>query len=644
MIRLSGIILLIFLFGIAAKGQDYSVSDDKIAIAESESFTALKSFSESAGYNQTDFVYQRMDWNVDPAIRHISGNVTTHFKCIAETLDSVQIDLHQNLQVDSVICQQQRIQFLHADDKVTVYFPQTILNGEIDSFSVYYQGIPPSSGFGSFETNTHGISQTPVLWTLSEPYGAMEWWPCKQSLADKIDSIDIIVSTPSGYKTASNGILVSDVVNEGWRTMHWKHRYPIATYLVAIAVTNYASYSDTLKLDDQRVIDILNYVYPENLETAKTQTPVTAEIMALYNELIGEYPFADEKYGHAQFGWGGGMEHQTMSFMGSFSFKLIVHELAHQWFGDYITLGTWQDIWLNEGFATYLSALVYEHLRPEEWPVWKETFVKNITNSPGGSVFVTDTGSVNRIFNYRLSYQKGSYLLHMLRWVLGDKAFYTGIRNYFNDPAIANGFATTSQLKHHLELAGDTTLQEFFNDWYYGEGYPVYSLTYSQPSENELRILLSQSTSHASVDFFEMPVPVRVYNSDRTQTLDLRLSHIQNGQLFSVNPGFKVSSVVLDPDYWLLSKTEQIVTVDELSDNDDFSIYPNPASTELYFSCSENQRVKTISILGLNGKELIHLNQKYLKIDISELPSGVYLFRVKFEDSVVSRKFIVQKD
>ena len=120
---------------------------------------------------------------------------------------------------------------------------------------------------------------TPILSTLSEPYGARDWWPCKQSLIDKIDSIDIVVSSPEQYRTASNGVLISDVVTNGKRTCHWQHRHPIATYLVAIAVTNYATYSETATLDDGTNVNILNYVYPENLADAQAQTSVTKDFI-----------------------------------------------------------------------------------------------------------------------------------------------------------------------------------------------------------------------------------------------------------------------------------------------------------------------------------------------------------------------------
>lgn len=633
-------LLLLVLCAFQLRAQNEWIANDKQASRESYYHKSLISFSESTGYEQTDFIYQRMEWEVDPAVRYISGIVTSYFIGKANELDTLKLDLHNNLQVDSIIYQGVKINFIHAENKLNIPFPNPLTAESIDSVSVHYHGVPPSSGFGSFETSVHGPGNTPVLWTLSEPYGAMEWWPCKQSLADKIDSIDIIVSCPVNYRTASNGIVESEYFTQNKRVMHWKHRHPIATYLIAIAVTDYATYSDTVKLAEDKYIDILNYVYPENLSKAQTQTPVTVEVMEFYNELIGEYPFSNEKYGHAQFGWGGGMEHQTMSFMGGFTFGLIAHELAHQWFGDYITLRSWQDIWLNEGFATYLNALAVENLRPDNWEGWKESFVESITSQTGGSVFVYDTTSVSRIFNYRLSYQKASYLLHMLRWIIGDEDFFSAIRAYYTDPEIANGFATTAQLQKHFETVADTSLQEFFNDWLYGEGYPVYSLNYWQSGEDELTIELMQNSSHESVDFFEMPVPVRLTGTDPSQIVDLRLNHTTNSQLFSFDPGFRVTKVEIDPEKWLVLKSDQIVSVPHNKVENRIEIYPNPSSEKLTFTLSDNSEIRHLNILSANGEKVMQFQTNIYTLDISALANGIYILEIQTDKETLREKFI----
>ena len=502
----------------------------------------------------------------------------------------------------------------------------------------FYQGAPPQNGFGSFVSSKH--NNTPIVWTLSEPYGAKDWWPCKESLADKIDSIDVYITCPQQYLAASNGKLVDDKISGQNRTAHWSHRFPIATYLIGIAVTNYQTYSDFLDLPNGEKIEVLNYVYPEYLATAKSKSTEILNILSFYNSKFMTYPFASEKYGHAQFGWGGGMEHQTMSFMTNLEFELVAHEMAHQWFGDYITLASWHDIWLNEGFATYLTGLTYENLQNGQyWQLWKNNQVSRIISSPDGSVYVPDTTNVNRIFNGRLSYSKGAYLLHMLRWEMGDALFFEGMKNYLKDPEIANGFASQEKLVKHMETVVDTSFTEFFKDWYYGEGYPIYRLTYyTDFGKQKLRI--SQSSSNSAVGFFEMHIPVRVWKDGKYT--DLRLYNTTQNQEFIIAES-AVDKIEFDPDKWLIAKADVVNPVPHVSMLSDIQIIPEAKYRSIRVLLPEYLGKGTLRIVDLSGRlvKVCELTESDSHINVSNLKSGIYLVNVKTSEKQKSEKVLL---
>lgn len=536
----------------------------------------------SRGY---DLTYHRLELQVDPAVRAIAGMVTHHFIALQE-LTTLTLDLVDTLEVSAVQHASGGLAFTHADNTLTITLPAPLPEGQRDSLTITYAGTPGNSGFGSFVQAEH--AGAPIIWTLSQPFGARDWWPSKDDLNDKAGSVDVIITAPEGQRAASNGMLVSEVpVGNGQVRAHWRHRYPISHYLIAFAVTNYVVYTDVVPTD-QGPIDVLNYVFPEDLAASQQGSARIVEQMQLFNELFGRYPFAEERYGHAQFVWGGGMEHQTMSFMGNFSYELMAHELAHQWFGNTVTCGSLEDIWLNEGFATYLAGLCYEFVSTQWWMPYKRNVRNLVVGAPDGSVKCTDTTSIDRLFNSRLTYGKGMFLLHMARWVIGDSAFFAACRNYLNDPDLRFASARTTQLQAHLEAASGMDLDGFMADWYEGEGHPSYTLTWGQSELGGMTILLEQTQSHPSVDFFELPVPVRLWNA--TQDTIVVLDHTFSGQTFDVLPGFLVDSVAIDPDIRLLSAQNVVTAVPELArGTGTVRLFPNPANElmQVALACTE---------------------------------------------------------
>lgn len=579
-------------------------------------------------YNLT---YNRCEWQVDPAVNYIKGNITSYFKPLVLGFNQIQFDLSSALTVDSVKYHSANLSFTHTADVVQINFASSLPMNTLDSVTIFYQGQPAGSGFGSFIQSTH--NNIPVIWTLSEPFGAKDWWPCKNDLIDKVDSIDIIVTAPQGNRVASNGVLLSETSSGTDVTFHWKTKYPTAAYLVAIAVTNYVYYSNWVHLTNGDSVEVLNYVYPEDVVSAQAQTPDIINVIKLYDSLTIDYPFAQEKYGHCEFGWGGGMEHQTMSFVINFGHMLIAHECAHQWFGDHVTCGSWQDIWLNEGFATYFEGLTEEFLFPSTWMTWKQDKINNITGALNGSVLCDDTTNVSRIFDGRLSYDKGAYLLHMLRWKLGDTVFFRAMKNYLNDPLLAGAYAKTPDLKAHLETESGQNLTSFFNEWYYNQGFPSYQLQWSQTG-SAVSLTVNQTQSDPSVSFYEMPIPVKFIGVGQDTTIVF--NHTFSGQTFTATVNFPVDNVVFDPELHILSANNLITGIENNTLNNSVSVFPNPAKNNISVSIQlKNPDVLTFEIIDISGKvvfyktESVNSGASSHNFLIDYLSKGNYLLKLK---------------
>lgn len=333
-----------------------------------------------------------------------------------------------------------------------------------------------------------------------------------------------------------------------------------------------------------------------------------------------------------------------MSFMYYLEFELVAHEMAHQWFGDCITLNSWHDIWLNEGFATYLTGLSYENLlNGQYWTTWKDNQVKRITSLPGGSVYVADTTDVDRIFNGRLSYSKGAYLLHMLRWELGDSAFFSGMNNYLDDSTVRFGFATQEKFVKHIEAAGDTTLTEFFKDWYYGEGYPVYRLYYETDYGDlgKVKLKISQSSSSTTVPFFEMHVPVRIWQNGKYT--DLKLHNTTQDQWFVI-ANSRVDKVEFDPDKWLIAKADVVNELPDIARIEKLQIVPLSSLKVIQVLVPDFSGKETFRLIDLNGQVIQSgtLRSDNSQIGTEGLSSGVYLFEVQTRTGRTAEKVFIK--
>ena len=387
-----------------------------------------------------DALYYHLTIDVRAYSTHmIYGAVEIHARSLAESLDSLVLDLCSDLTVDSVIVGELIRPFLHNGHQLIVALDRIYGVSEVAVGTVYYHGTPCATNlFNSFDyyNRSVGSNAIPSIATLSEPYGARDWWPSKNLPQDKADSVRISIIVADTLTATSNGILESVVeLAPDSRVFTWFEKHPIATYLVSLNATNYATFSDWYTALNGDSMPIVHYTYPERLNYAQTSWNVLPAMMDFCADTYGEFPFVDEKYGHTMFRVLGGMEHQCNTSYGrgitngqhNYDY-IVIHELAHQYFGDAVTLETWPDIWLNEGFASYSEALWIEHLSDFE-------AYRSYMLTPGDLGVVDPSGPIYdpaSLFNNNTVYHKGAWILHILRGVLRDDSlFFAIVRGYY---------------------------------------------------------------------------------------------------------------------------------------------------------------------------------------------------------------------
>ncbi len=648
---------LILLFSTHVFSQKQNHDHDFEKLVEAEMKSASKKLNLAVNPNTLNYniTYHKLEFTVDPTVRAISGKVTTNYNALSN-MNAITFDLTSDLVVSSVKVNNVTSTFLqNTSEELVITLPSTQLAGTSATVEIIYSGVPANSGFDSFVVDVHGTN-SPILWTLSEPYGARDWWPCKQDLNDKVDNgIDVYITAPSQYTSVSNGLQQSRVINGANATTHYHHSYPIPAYLIAIAVSNYQIYNQQGGVGTvaSPFFPIVNYIYPETSATMTPTLGVTPTIINFYETIIGPYPFRNEKYGHAEMGWGGGMEHTTVSFMtgsgGTMSRSLIAHEMAHQWFGDKVTCGSWKDIWLNEGITEYMSGCVVENLDgAASFVNWKNSKITSITSSPTGNLYLYDAQltDVNRIFSNRLTYNKGSMVTNMLRYIMGDANFFQALRNYLNDPTLAYAYAVTPQFQTHLEAVHGASLQEFFDDWVYKEGYPIYTINAYNSGTNQATVVINQTQSITNnaqtgyVSFYEMPVPVRLVLSNGSN-FDVKLNNTFSGQSFNIilPAGTTITNVIFDPNKNIISRNSTATLgTNSFNLESSISIFPNPVSDVLTIEMPSSTILQKVSLYNTLGqKSLESINSK---INLSSLSKGIYIIMLETNEGTFHKKLI----
>jgi aminopeptidase N len=605
--------------------------------------------TESAASSWFDVTYYGLNLNLFTNPGYLKGDVTIAGICRQDNSQLLTLDLMNSMHIDSVRVNGQGCPFTQWSSSFDITLDHAYQSGEILSTEIFYEGVPVATGFGSFEFGSH--SGVPWVYSLSEPYGAKDWWPCKNGQGDKADSADISVTCDSTYKAASEGVLVSTVHHtNGTATYHWKERYPIASYLISIAVTNYVQFSNWFRYSKTDSMEVRNYVLPEDYTSAIAILPRVVDMLAIYSNLFGLYPFIKEKYGHAEFA-SGGMEHQTMTSIGTFDENVVAHELAHQWFGDKITCRTWSDLWLHEGFAVYCTALYLE----KEYGVdsyWNFINLQTgIAISAAGEVGAPDTSTAQSLFKYNLVYGKGASVLHMLRHVLGDSVFFGSLRAYANQPSLQYSTATTKDLQTACETTSGKNLDYFFQEWIYGEGYPIYQYSWDWKSAGDssaVTINLKQPSGRLNPPFFTMPIDVRILAPGKDTTVSI-FNNAQS-QSFAINFPERPTSVLLDPDGWML-KLAYPASDFPPSNYSLEQNYPNPfnAGTTIKYQLSHSAAV-TLKIYDVLGREVATLvNAKQLPGNYEypwsgqSFASGIYFYRLTAGDVHLQKKMILLK-
>lgn len=514
-----------------------------------------------------DVLNYDLSLSFDFSEKSLSGILVMNANALTDTLTNVYINFYDNMKVSNVKYVSAKTtdtidaDYIRQNNYLIVKLNHSPARNEEFMLKISYSGVPLS--FGSDAFSFKDIYGNPIAYNLSEPNYAPAWWPEKDLPEDKaITSTHLTV--PRGLKGISNGILTDTVENSnGTTTFNWKSSYPVATYLVSVVVGKFSYWEDTYtSLDGTKTMPVVYYAFPRDSANARIDWSATPDMIRFYAKTFGEYPFIDEKYGMVQFGWTqGAMEHQTITSYGYLLVtgdnrydQVVVHELAHQWFGDAVTLMDWKNIWLNEGFATYSEALW------EEYKSGKAAYLSYMKNLDYGYFTGTIYNPEGYIFSptvYPTVYNKAGWVLHMLRGVIGDDSFFKLLRDYYDKNKFKN-----AETKDFISLAEEISGQDlgwFFDEWIYtGKGRPRYEYSWKfedfqdQSYSGAYTVRLQLKQVQEDRDVYKMPVKINVVTEGATK--EFKVFNNKREESFLLTVDSKPKEVQVDREGWILKK------------------------------------------------------------------------------------------
>lgn len=591
--------------------------------------------------------YHRCNWKADPndATKTIKGDVTTYFKTISSNVSSINFDFNNaSFNNDSLKA------FYHGtacniyfntsgnQDVLNIDLPNPLINiGTIDSITINYKGSPPAANGDAlgYQIGQDGAANN-YIYTLSESYEDKDWWPCKADMQDKIDSLDINVTVPKVFWVAANGVMTDSAISGSNRTFKFKHRYPIASYLVAICIAKFKRYNlGNLSVGSNKLPFIIN-LFPDK------STPVETNIFnilnnhklvfAAFNNFYGDYPYSKEKHGFYEFGFSGGMEHQTFSGIGGGNFQsnsTLAHELGHQWWGDKVSFATWNELWLAEGFATYSEVLMAEFV-----PSIGVSYLNKLANNKASArfnnytpIYISNIDNSNTIWtsgNTSAVYERGCMVVSMLRSLMGDNKFFTACKNYLSDTTIAYKAATTADLQRNMQNQFGENMTNFFGEWIYKKGTPNYAVLWGNDVK-KINIKLVQNviatgSGGTAATFFPMPIIIKIEDTILGKDTTVVMYHktpnsimyagnglglLVNGNIISYNLSFIPNKISFDPENKTMANASSIARSVALPILD-IELFAQKTSNNNSIKCNvvtNNKIVKVIlqkSIDGIN--------------------------------------------